>query len=174
MEKSPSGKKGTCSNCRREKYLNNCGRCMSCQKAVKGLKRGTPEYAAALAEVKVRVTDPNFRPGGYCRSVAKKAVPAEQKPKSEKKAVKKFKSTKPPESMSAYDQYCRDCLNLGVKPTSMAGFKKSSGKTQTLIESEVCGYTAVSDNVIKRITVMRDYYQNKATKLTQAIELLSY
>jgi hypothetical protein len=56
-----------CRNCDRTKAIQADGLCGSCNNAVyKKFTKGTPEYTAALAEAKKRVSDPNFRKG--CRT----------------------------------------------------------------------------------------------------------
>lgn len=58
MDKSPSGKKGICSNCGREKFIaNKYGHCTVCSEAVKGIEKDTPDYTDALSEVKERLTN---------------------------------------------------------------------------------------------------------------------
>lgn len=64
-KKSPSGKVGTCGNCGRSKFIaGSNGFCGTCHNAVKSLSKNTPEYSAALAEIKKRVLDPDYGPGG--------------------------------------------------------------------------------------------------------------
>lgn len=61
-EKSPSGKKGTCSNCGREKYIaDKNGYCGTCHTAVKGIDPGSVAYVTALATIKDRINAPGFK-----------------------------------------------------------------------------------------------------------------
>lgn len=60
IKKYPSGKKGICINCRREKFIaDKFGRCDTCSASVRGLEMGTTEYIDALIAVKARLADPN-------------------------------------------------------------------------------------------------------------------
>lgn len=61
-EKSPSGKKGTCSNCGREKYIaDKDGHCGTCHTAVKGIDPGSVAYVSALDKIKDRTNTPGFK-----------------------------------------------------------------------------------------------------------------
>ena len=55
--------KKACRNCGRIAEIQSDGLCGRCYYNVwkKNLKKGTPEYDAALAEAKIKYTDPNYR-----------------------------------------------------------------------------------------------------------------
>ncbi|MCK9431848.1 MAG: hypothetical protein M0R00_02695 [Candidatus Omnitrophica bacterium] len=61
-DKSPSGKKGTCSNCGREKFIaDKNGYCGICHTAVKGMDPGSVTYVTALDAIKDRINAPGFK-----------------------------------------------------------------------------------------------------------------
>lgn len=73
--KSPSGKKGICSNCSREKFIaDKYGHCNKCRNAVQGLEPDTPAYADALAAVKERLSAPRAKRNTVIMSEAEKRV----------------------------------------------------------------------------------------------------
>ena len=74
-----------CRNCGRTKAIQADGLCGSCNNAVyKKFTKGTPEYNAALAEIKKRVSDPNFG-RGYRKATPRTKVPAKISPDNVKK-----------------------------------------------------------------------------------------
>jgi hypothetical protein len=75
MEKSPSGKKGICCNCGREKWIAGKGLCATCLNAVKGWLDGSPEYIKALADAKKRLTDQDHKSGRGGNHRTKKLSP---------------------------------------------------------------------------------------------------
>lgn len=73
-----------CRNCGRKMTIQSDDMCGGCNSAVyKKFEKGTPEYAAALAEAKKRFTDPNYKPG---RKHPKKSV--SELPTSEYKSAR--------------------------------------------------------------------------------------
>jgi len=62
IKKYPSGKKGICSNCGREKFIaDKNGHCGTCSSVVKGMDIGSPAYTAALATIKEHIGAPGFK-----------------------------------------------------------------------------------------------------------------
>lgn len=62
IKKYPSGKKGICSNCGREKFIaDKNGHCGTCSSVVKGMDTGSAAYAAALATIKDHIGAPGFK-----------------------------------------------------------------------------------------------------------------
>lgn len=55
--------RGPCSNCGRDKFYSNLTgkRCWKCEKAVKGLAPGTPEFTKALEDVIKEISSPKFK-----------------------------------------------------------------------------------------------------------------
>jgi len=65
-ENSPAekSKRAACRNCARVMTIPGDGLCGGCYGAVHGkFTKGTPEYDAALAAAKIKLTDPNFKTG---------------------------------------------------------------------------------------------------------------
>ena len=75
MDKCSSGKKGTCCNCGRNKWIAGKGLCSTCLNAVKGWLDGSPEYIKALADAKKRLTDPDYKSGRGGNRRSKKLSP---------------------------------------------------------------------------------------------------
>jgi len=90
-EKSPSGKKGTCSNCGREKFIaDKNGYCGICHTAVKGMDPGSVAYVAALDAIKDRINAPGFK----TRPAKQKNV--DRKPATIKLSPKEIKEARTP------------------------------------------------------------------------------
>lgn len=105
-EKSPSGKKGTCSNCGREKFIaDKKGHCGTCHTAVEGMDPESAAYAAALATVKDRINKPGFK--------TRKAKPFRpiriSKAKFKSNALPKLKEIK-----STLDMTIKEVANTGI------------------------------------------------------------
>ena len=84
-KKTPSGKVGPCANCGRSKFIAGAhGLCSACHYSVKDLKKDTPEYSAALAKAKDRLTDPNNK---RCAKVKKLSPESIQKAKKNVRAM---------------------------------------------------------------------------------------
>jgi len=94
IRKYPSGKKGICVNCRREKFINDRhGHCKSCGDAVKGLTPDTPEWVAALASVKELLTNKHFNKIGKEKgAVPDKPTPPPPPPKEDRSTFLSKKS----------------------------------------------------------------------------------
>lgn len=93
----PSGKKGTCTNCGRDRWIcNKHGHCGTCASAVKGFEHGTPEFDAALAAAKKRIQangDTKFsKAAKRLRSRAKERIEAIKQLPPEKKAPKQLEN----------------------------------------------------------------------------------
>ena len=93
----PSGKKGICVNCGRDRWISNKhGHCGTCASAVKGLEHGTPEFNAALAEVKKRIKgngDAKFNKAAKrLKSRAKERIEAIKQLPPEKKTTKQLEN----------------------------------------------------------------------------------
>lgn len=107
-KKSPSGKKGTCSNCGREKYIaDKNGYCGICHTAVKGMDPGSVAYVAALDTVKDRINAPGF-----------KTRPAKQKNVDRKPAIAQSMS---PEKINEVKTHVR---SLPIKHDGDSGTSK--------------------------------------------------
>ncbi len=78
-------KRKACRNCERMMTIPGDGLCGGCYGAVKGKSKGTPEYDAALAQAKIKLTDPNFKPGNNRRNY--KAKHKSLPPPSKKSSV---------------------------------------------------------------------------------------
>jgi hypothetical protein len=169
-EKSVSGKKGTCLNCERSKYIAGAdGLCGTCHNAVKGLVYGTPEYTAALAAAKTRLTDQNHK---------RKMQDLKSFEKVEK-TTEKIKATARGNRLTMgmarnheYIKYLKECGEQGITPVSRLLYFKRENNKKKNIADQICGYSVLDDSVMKKITIMRDYHQSEADKLNKVIEIL--
>jgi len=110
IEKTKAGNRGKCINCERDNLFiaSKDGHCCTCKAAVKDLTPESPEYASALAAVKIRLSEP--RPKHQLKEALKKikkplarskaeSLPVEVKKDHEKrrqiiKAAQKLKEDK--------------------------------------------------------------------------------
>lgn len=143
IQKSPSGKKGTCCNCGRDKWIAGDGLCGTCWKAVWDIKKDSPEYAAALAAVKECINSPSFKRRGGMR---KKKVTAETSDQCD--------------SLPAEAQPVPD-LPVNAPAELIRG--------KSVLQSTFDGLAVVID----KLRAERDFCMARAEKITQAIELLS-
>jgi hypothetical protein len=157
-EKSPSGKKGTCSNCGREKYIaDKNGHCGTCHTAVAGLDPGSSAYAAALDTIKDRINAPGF-----------KTRPAKQR-KVDRKPARKAKSIEPAEGKSGTS---KRKFKSARKPSS-SDFLKHNVPHKAQI-GQVRHHGVVGNvAVIELMATQREFHLAEAAKLCQAIDLLS-
>lgn len=170
---SPSGKTGTCSNCGRTKFIaDKHGHCTTCRDAVKGVSVGSTEYSAALAEVKTRLADPNFKRGGNRRGADKKSVPVAQKNKRKKTVVEE----------SRYDEYVQQCREDSSLPISHESFNQLSAHQKLNMKchpnkaKDAASINTALDMMIDERNQLQDSIfnmQTRVTKLNKAIEILS-
>lgn len=176
-EKTSSGKTGPCSNCGRSKFIaDKDGHCGTCHDSVEGLVAGSQEYVAALADVKARVTDPNFKRIGNRRGLAKKTDLPAQKTKVKKRAIKEPKVVRDSKTLN-YDQYVQQCKKQNFPPVSLAEFVRVSvrqnlnhAKAQTPIKWEIFQYPPAV--IIETLQNQYDYHLEAANKFKQAIDIL--
>jgi hypothetical protein len=77
--KPTSGKKGTCVNCEREKFIaDKEGLCSTCHNAVAGISKDSVAYTAALADVKKRLINNPSRRGKVAKAKAMAAAPVKR------------------------------------------------------------------------------------------------
>ena len=145
IKKYPSGKKGICSNCGREKFIaDKNGNCGTCSSVVKGMDAGSAAYAAALATIKDHLSAPGFktRPTGRKPARKKRISPENVKHGMNDRAL----TNKPP----AQPKLKKRTLDMTIKEVANTG-------------------------LFKIIQLMRDeqaYYLAEANKLEKAINLL--
>jgi hypothetical protein len=164
MEETDSAKnsrKKACRNCGRIMTIPGDGLCGGCYGAVKGkFTKGTPEYDTALAQAKIKLTDPNFKPGNNRRGI------------KQKKNITKNITTAATSSSDLSPNNQSSDLPLGggeplftdAKETSEDKFRRQPQSIETqapICDAIVCLKAELHKNNEKRV------------KLLQAIEILS-
>lgn len=180
MEKSASGKKGTCINCERKKFIaDKEGLCGACHNAVAGLEKGTAAYTDALATVKARVSDPNFKCGGK-----RKTKPTNKNPEYEKYVYQCRErgdvplsyldwSNKPLKPTRRSVRKVKALAPVKGKPTvSKRKFKSAVMPTASDFQKQDGLNGAFLYRRIEEMTLDRDFHLAVAARLTKAIEIL--
>lgn len=106
-ENSPAekSKRAACRNCARVMTIPGDGLCGGCYGAVHGkFTKGTPEYDAALAAAKIKLTDPNFKTGNNrSKKISKIVMPRrlDSSLRGAETAIVKQGETLPPPSLKS-------------------------------------------------------------------------
>jgi len=110
FKKYPSGKKGICVNCRRERYIaDKEGLCGSCHAAVDGINPDSLDYAIALGGIKARLESKPERKPAAIKPIP---VPKPSAPKQKKPATKKKKD--PARVKSSLDMTIKQIGRVGI------------------------------------------------------------
>lgn len=173
--KTPSGKKGPCSNCGNVRFIaDRDGHCSTCSRAIKGLPVNAPQYTAALAVAKARVTDPNrkrtaklekamnkIKVKGRARMAAKRATSSTTPDRGKTEAIETLHtntSTRLPAG------FFSAASGLNTPPATA----RKSTLDMTVKQVAETGISAI----IVRAVAERDLHLAEAAKLDKAIVIL--